>query len=209
MELLVIRHGQSEADILKIIEGRADFNLTELGLHQAALMAEWVNSYMGISKIISSPLKRAKQTAEKLSAVTNITLEFDDDLMEWKNGLIAGLTQAEADERYPLPDKKFPHTAVYEQESMIEFRSRTEIALSRIINENSSDSKIAIISHGGTINMLFRSFLELPISTNLSFTTGDTGIHHWQIKGSARKVIFTNRTFHLHLSQQPLIDNMP
>ena len=41
MNLLVIRHGQSEADILKVIEGRADFPLTELGHKQAEAMAEW------------------------------------------------------------------------------------------------------------------------------------------------------------------------
>ena len=46
MDLLIIRHGQSEADILNVIEGRADFNLTELGQQQAALMAEWVGKYM-------------------------------------------------------------------------------------------------------------------------------------------------------------------
>jgi len=47
MDLLVIRHGQSEADIIKVIEGRADFSLTELGLSQAELMAEWVKGWSG------------------------------------------------------------------------------------------------------------------------------------------------------------------
>ena len=40
MELLIIRHGQSEADILNVIEGRANFNLTDLGYQQAELMAD-------------------------------------------------------------------------------------------------------------------------------------------------------------------------
>jgi 2,3-bisphosphoglycerate-dependent phosphoglycerate mutase len=193
----MIRHGQSEADILNVFEGRADFNLTELGYKQAALMAEWVNKYMNINKIISSPLKRAKQTAEQLSALTNISLEYDDGLMEWQNGLIAGLTYKEANEKYPLPFEKFPHTAVYEQESNIEFRARAETVLSKIIYENPPESKIAVISHGGMINMLFRSFLELPIKTNISISTGDTGIHHWKIEEMERSIIFLNRMYHL------------
>ena len=82
MDLLVIRHGQSEADILNVIEGRADFSLTELGNRQAKHMADWVANYMVIDKIISSSLKRAKQTAEILAAATNAPLEFDDYLME-------------------------------------------------------------------------------------------------------------------------------
>jgi 2,3-bisphosphoglycerate-dependent phosphoglycerate mutase len=197
MDLLVIRHGQSEADILKVIEGRADFNLTELGYQQASLMAEWVSRYMTIDKIISSTLKRAKQTADNLSKIINVPVEYDDLLMEWKNGLIAGLTFEEADKRYPLPENKYPHTAIYEQESMIEFRMRAEIILSRIINESPSKSKIAIISHGKMINMLFRSFLELPISTDVSISSGDTGIHHWKIDDTERRIIKINSLVHI------------
>lgn len=193
----MIRHGQSEADILHVIEGRADFNLTQLGQEQAALMAEWVNGYTNINKIISSPLKRTKQTAEQLFALTNVSLEYDDCLMEWENGLIAGLSPKEANEKYPIPTSKFPHTAVYGQESDIEFRARAEKALSKIIYENPPESIIAVISHGGMINMLFRSFLELPLKTNVSISTGDTGIHHWKIKNSERSIVFLNKTSHL------------
>ena len=197
MDLLVIRHGQSEADILKVFEGRADFNLTEPGFHQAALMAEWVKGYIKVEKILSSPLKRAQQTAEKLSAATNVPVGFDDCLMEWNNGLIAGLTREEADRKYPLPEKKFPHTAVYGQESMIDFRARAETALSKIVHENPSDVKIAVISHGGMINMLFRAFLGLPVNADISLSTGDTGIHHWRMVGSERRVVFANNQEHL------------
>ena len=77
MDLLIIRHGQSEADILKVIEGRANFNLTELGHKQAATMAEWINKNYSINKIYSSPLNRAKQTAEYISKITGIKVTFD------------------------------------------------------------------------------------------------------------------------------------
>ena len=197
VDIIVIRHGQSEADILNVMEGQADFNLTTLGLNQATLMADWVNKYIEINKIISSPLKRAKQTAEKLSAATNIPVELDDCLMEWKNGLLAGLTREEADCKYPKSDKTFPHTAIYEQESMIDFRARAETALSKIINENLPDSKIAVVSHGGMINMLFRSFIESRANADISISSGDTGIHHWRIEENSRRVVFVNSQIHL------------
>jgi len=199
MDILVIRHGQSEADILNVIEGRADFPLTELGHKQAAKMAEWVNCYMKLDKIFVSPLQRARQTAEKLSAATGVPIEFDDNLMEWKNGLIAGLPFAEANEKYPKPNPYFPHTVVYEQESDIEFRARAETALSKIINENSADSKIAIISHGGLIARLFQNFLRLPTISDVSIGSGDTCIHHWKITTDSRRIIFTNSLIHLEV----------
>ena len=200
MDILVIRHGQSEADILNVIEGRADFNLTELGQQQADLMADWVNGYMKIDKIFSSSLKRAKQTAEKLSIATNVPVVLMDDIMEWRNGLIAGLSHSEANGKYPLPKVKHPHTAVYEQESDIEFRARAETALSKIINENPPDSRVVIVSHGGMINRLFQCFLMLPTISEIGIASGDTGIHHWKINGDnpyARSVIFTNSLIHL------------
>jgi 2,3-bisphosphoglycerate-dependent phosphoglycerate mutase len=197
MNLLVIRHGQSEADILMIIEGRADFSLTELGHKQAKAMAEWVSEHYSINKIFSSPLRRAKQTAEYLSNTTKVGINFDDDLMEWKNGLIAGLTQEEADEKYPEPKIKYPHTEMYEQESQIYFRARAETALSRIINENNDNETIAIVSHGGMINMLFKCFIESPPGSAISIANGDTGIHYWRIESNKRTIVFCNSQEHM------------
>jgi 2,3-bisphosphoglycerate-dependent phosphoglycerate mutase len=196
MDLLIIRHGQSEADVLKVIEGRANFNLTELGHKQAEAMAKWVKENYSINKIYSSPLNRAKQTGEYVSKITGIDIIFDDNLMEWNNGLIAGLTREEADKKYP-EIKKYPHTRIYEQESYIDFRMRAETILSKIINENKEEETIAIISHGGMINMLFKSFLEMPIDNKISIKNSDTGIHHWRINNGNREIILCNSNEHI------------
>ena len=206
MDLIIIRHGQSEADILNVNEGRADFALTDLGQRQAKLMAKWVDSYIELDKIFCSTLKRARQTGEKLSTATGVPIEFSEELMEWNNGLIAGLSREEANAKYPPPEKIYPHTSNYEQESNIEFRARAETVFSRIINENPIDYKIAIVAHSGLINKLFHSFLMLPVSNEIGLKTGDTGIHHWQINNSeenknrgwaSRQVIFSNSLIHL------------
>ncbi len=197
MNLLVIRHGESQADILNVIEGRADFELTEHGKEQAMALAEWVKKNYKIDKIMASPLKRAKQTAGYLSDATGVPVEYNEDLMEFQNGLIAGLSREEADKKYPKPEFRYLHTKVYEMESDLEFRFRAESVLSKIINENDSNSTIAIVAHGGIINMLYRSFLNLPNSSNIYFQTGDTGIHKWYADNEKRVVIFSNSTKHL------------
>lgn len=148
MRLLIIRHGESEADILNVHEGRADFELTEVGQQQVILLSEWVNNHYKLDKIYSSTLKRATQTALLLGNKQQIEIEFDEDLMEWNNGLIAGLSREEAEERYPLVIDLAPHDAVYEQESILDFRYRAEKILSKIISENPDDATIAIVSHG-------------------------------------------------------------
>lgn len=197
LNLLIIRHGQSEADILNVHEGRADFPLTKLGVKQATAMAEVLSNNYEISKIYSSPLLRAKETAQHLSRTTHAPITFEDDLMEFNNGLLAGLSRAEANEKYPEPEVRYPHTALYNMESMISFRSRAETIFSKIITENPSHITIAIVAHGGIINMLLRSFLELPLSSSMFFSTGDTGVHFLQINNFHRRLVYLNNTEHI------------
>jgi len=199
LDIIVIRHGQSEADILNVHEGRADFPLTELGNKQGLAMSNFLSTNCNIDKIYSSPLKRASETAKILSTATNTPIIYEDGLMEFNNGLLAGLSREEANERYPEPDIRWPHTSMYGMESMIEFRTRAESILSKIISENDYDSTIAIVAHGGIINMLFRSFLELPLNSTMFISTGDTGIHHWQITSSCHRIIYTNKSSHLDI----------
>ena len=123
MKLLIIRHGESEADILNVHEGRADFSLTEHGHKQAAAMSEYIAETYKISRIYHSTLKRAKQTAQHLAEKTGAELTPCKQLMEFNNGLLAGLSHEEADSRYPYVEVPL-HMSKYEQESAVEFRAR-------------------------------------------------------------------------------------
>ncbi|NLH30387.1 MAG: histidine phosphatase family protein [Firmicutes bacterium] len=52
----------------------------------------------------------------------------------------------------------------YGQETLIDFRARAEKVLIKIISEYPQDSRLAVISHGKMINMLFRCFMKLPVN---------------------------------------------
>ena len=192
MKLLVIRHGESEADLLDVHEGRADFALTERGHKQAEAMAGYVTENYNISKIYASTLTRAKQTAGHLSNQTGIPIVFDENLMEFNNGLLAGLPRAVVREKYPIVPDLPVDKAVYGQESQVEFRQRAEKALARVISESQSDETIAVVSHGGMINQLYRSLFEMPIDCKFFFNTADTGIHVWNLTDTERRVVKAN-----------------
>jgi len=102
MRILIIRHGESEADLLNVCEGRADFNLTQKGHMQSESMSFWIKDRYTVDKIYCSPLKRAYQTALYLSELFNLPLNIDEQLMEFNNGLIAGLARDDANEKYPF-----------------------------------------------------------------------------------------------------------
>lgn len=196
MRLLVIRHGESEADLLDVHEGRADFPLTERGHRQAAAMAEYVKEHYTLSAIYCSTLTRARQTAEHLSRETGIPVTENELLMEFNNGLLAGLDRAVALEKYPPVENLPVHAAVHEQESKLEFRFRADYILSKIIADTAPDDTVAIVSHGGMINQLYHAFLRLPVDGDIVFGTGDTGIHEWRVNGGSRLVIRANQTAH-------------
>lgn len=192
MKILVIRHGESEADLLDVHEGRADFSLTERGHRQAEAMANYVAENYIISKIYASTLTRATQTAQHLSDKTGVSIVFDEDLMEFNNGLLAGLPRDVVREKYPIiPDLPIDK-AVYGQESRLEFRQRAEKALARVISETKPDETVAIVSHGGMINQLYRSFFNMPVDCAYFFNTADTGIHIWNLTETERRVVRAN-----------------
>ncbi len=196
MILLLIRHGESEADLLDVHEGRADFALTERGHRQAQAMAEYVAANYRIDRIYASTLTRAMQTARHLSDATCVPIRPKHDLMEFNNGLLAGLPHKEAAEKYPRVPDLPPDKSVYEQESLVEFRDRAERILTKILAEASENDTVAVVTHGGTINQLYHAFLKLPVKDGMFFSTADTGIHEWIVEQTERRVARANYDLH-------------
>ena len=104
MEILLIRHGQSLADLEDRHEGRADYPLTEMGHRQAEKLSRWLDKEYDIDLIISSPLIRASSTAEYIAEKTGLELIIEDELMEWNNGLLAGMLRQDAIKKFPIPE---------------------------------------------------------------------------------------------------------
>lgn len=201
IELLVVRHGESQADLEDRHEGRADFELTPLGERQAGLAAAWIAKRCRPHEILSSPLKRASRTAEAIAQECKLTVAYNEELTEWNNGLLAGLKREEARLRFPIPASgRQPHDTFADTESEIQFRARAEAFLSQLLFAHGSTSelrRICIVSHGGTIDMLFHSLMGLPFGAQISLATGDTGIHLWRIDGSRKRIVFANAQEHL------------
>ncbi len=197
MDLFIVRNGESEAASKGIVEGRADIGLTERGRRQAELLAGWMNQRWPVTRIYSSPLVRARETAEAIAQAAGLSLIEEPDLMEFNNGLLAGVTMQEVEHRYPPVADVPSHLSVYRQETRIQFRMRAENVLSRVLHENSGDARVVLVSHGGMINQLFGAFLKLPLEQNAFVTSHDAGLHQWVVAGESRGIVLTNSLEHL------------
>ena len=92
MKLYISRHGQTPWNVEDLVCGRADVPLTEVGQQQARLLAESAVD-KGIDVILSSPLQRARQTAQAVSDAIGVPVQIDDRLIEMDFGTYDGTSR--------------------------------------------------------------------------------------------------------------------
>jgi probable phosphoglycerate mutase len=98
---LLLRHGQTALSTERRFAGRGDIPLTDTGLRQAAAAADRLAARGGIDVVVTSPLQRARRTADAVAEATGAPLQVEDDLVETDFGKWEGLTFAEASARWP------------------------------------------------------------------------------------------------------------
>ena len=201
IELLVLRHGQSQADLEDRHEGRADYPLTDVGRDQARRVGAWLAERYSVDRIIASTLVRAAETAQIVGRALGKPVEPELALMEFNNGELAGMLHAESRARFgPMFGERTelePHERFPGGESMIEMRARAEQFFSQPLADTPDDQRVLLVSHGGLIAQLFRACLSLPMETRVFLSTGDTGLHHREVDGPRRRIRFTNSLVHL------------
>lgn len=153
-----IRHGETTGDVEDRYGGKYDDELSPHGQEQAAAMAQELKS-RGITRIVASPLLRARQTAAVLAGAIGASVEVIEGMRERDQyGPLSGMTKAEAKARHPdwvelLKDKfnTLPGAEPYEAS-----RTRIEAAVAGLLNR---EGTTAVVWHGGPMRILFRHIL--------------------------------------------------
>ena len=99
-DLILWRHGQTDYNSQGRIQGRVDVPLNETGRDQARRAAEDIAA-LGPTRIVSSPLTRARDTAEALASLTGLSVEIDEGLAEKSFGDWEGLKAADIKKQWP------------------------------------------------------------------------------------------------------------
>lgn len=99
--LVLSRHGQTEWNAVGRRQGQLDSPLTPVGVITAERLAASLVG-LGIDGIITSPLGRARQTAEVFAAVVNVEITVVDALREIDHGVMAGLSSEQIAARFPI-----------------------------------------------------------------------------------------------------------
>ncbi len=156
----IIRHGQSEANAKRIIQGLQDFSLDDTGRTQAAELGTYLKA-KGLDVIVASPLRRAAETASILA--TSLGLpgpSLREEFRELDTGSFSGMSLEEAQARYPEVYADFAHrswSAVPDAEAADSLYDRAILAWEVLRAEAfSGKRRIACVSHGGFIQWLVR-----------------------------------------------------
>ena len=94
MKFYVVRHGQTDWNAKGRIQGKTDIELNEIGIEQAKKLKELIKDY-NIDLIISSPLKRARKTAEVINEAVKCNIIFEESLKERGYGIFEGMIRKE------------------------------------------------------------------------------------------------------------------
>ncbi|CAG0997575.1 partial putative phosphoglycerate mutase, partial [Anaerolineales bacterium] len=111
--ITLLRHGESVGNAEARWQGQSDFPLTDVGRAQARALAErWQREHVRFDFLISSPLTRARETAEIIASVLNVNIEYDPLWLERDNGEFSGLTATEVRENFHHPPFYTPYDSV-------------------------------------------------------------------------------------------------
>ena len=154
MDLLILRHGQSEWNAQGRWQGQADPPLTELGERQAQAAAEQLlNSKISFDGVASSDLQRARRTAEILGVALNVgDVSSFSEFRERSAGPWQGLTRAEIETSWPnaIAEQRWPEG--YESDDSVAAR-----VLPTLHQLAENYPRLLLVGHAGLIRALDRT----------------------------------------------------
>jgi len=188
MRLLLVRHGQSEGNASGVVQGHVDFGLSELGWRQAEATATALAA-LRVDRVVSSPLRRALDTAKVIGAAARIEVEPISGLMEYDIGEASGLTGAEIRERFP------EIMSAYRRGERLRFPGEEgrELFLQRVSavldGFRETDLSVVAVAHGGVVGALCYAALGLDYGRPGLFRVANCSITEFRRDRAGRVVI--------------------
>ncbi|MCM0649083.1 histidine phosphatase family protein [Clostridium swellfunianum] len=165
LRLYITRHGETEWNIQKRMQGWKNSNLTNRGIRNAKALGDALKK-VEFKRVYCSPLDRTRHTTELILDGRDIEVVYEENLREIHLGEIEGKNQEEANIIYPDFSTHFwekPH--LYKAKSGEDFyqvRERVLKALERIIKENPSGN-VLIVTHGVILKTIHSYFKNLSM----------------------------------------------
>jgi broad specificity phosphatase PhoE len=179
-EVWLVRHGVTDANQRLIIQGQTDTALTEAGVEQARALADWLTRHdrTAFSTLLTSPLSRARRTAEILAEALGHELSEEPQLMERNFGAWEGRS---VEEVYAEQDAAAGDAFDFKPpggESTHEMATRVCAAFDAWCSRDDVGARLLVVTHGGPIGALVCRALGLEYNAQSirRFARDNTGV---------------------------------
>lgn len=197
--IYIVRHGQTEWNLLGKTQGHGNSDLTPKGIEQAELLADSMTKYP-IDYIYSSDLGRAYQTSEIIGNKLNIEVERTEALREmnfgtWEGRIIKDIIE-EDPELYKMWRNE-PHLAKIPQgETLSQIKERTD-AFIKEINEKYDGKHIVLVTHSLCARIMLLSFLDSDVKNIYRINQANTALNIIELRDYGPVVMKMNDTTHI------------
>lgn len=185
--IIAIRHGETTWNVDTRIQGHLNIPLNDTGRRQAARMAQALSDEP-ITAVYASDLARAWETAHYLGRALSVPVTREEGLRERGFGEFEGKTYAEIEALLPEQSlrwrKRDPEFAPPGGESLLALRHRVVAAAERLAARHPGEL-IALVGHGGVMDVLYRAATRLEIQAPRTWTLGNAAINRllWSPEG--------------------------
>ena len=162
MKLYVLRHGETNENILKIMQGNMETVLNECGKNQSLALRDKIKN-LNIDLVISSPRKRAIETAQL--AAPSIPLITDDRLLSRNHGEFQGMSRTKMNSKEYWNITK--NIQYIEAESVSDVFNRVSSLLNDILIKYCNKT-VLLVTHSGVCRVLYYYFNGFPDDGNLT-----------------------------------------
>ena len=189
--ICLVRHGETDWNREKRLQGHEDIPLNTTGLAQAEATARHLSEH-DFSAIYSSDLSRALATAQTAASHLGLPVTPTEELRERHGGIFQGLTQDEAwahhGEGYGRYRGRDPDYAAPGGESLRKVAERVTDFLHKLAELHEGES-ILVVSHGGVLDIAHRLATGKPLDTPRDFTISNAAVNwiehqggQWQLR---------------------------
>lgn len=202
-EILLIRHGETDWNVERRLQGHTDIGLNEQGLRQAEALGQALRGER-LDAVIASDLQRALQTAEAVAQWHGLQVQREEGLRERCYGAFEGLVHHEISSRYPESyaswqarevDAVFP-SGERVCESFRHFYQRVIPTILRL-GARHSGQRIALVAHGGVLECAYRAANAMPLQTPRNFPVLNASINRFAVDGGELKLLAWGDVAHL------------
>jgi len=178
-QICLVRHGETEWNAERRIQGQIDIGLNETGQRQAVAAGRWLKS-AGIVALYSSDLKRAWTTAQAIGAELGLVPTSVPEMRERRYGIFEGLTYDEAKAVHPDGYAAFEGRnadyAFENGESLLTMFARVTGKLEALAARHPGEI-IAIVLHGGVLDIINRFVRGNALEAPRDFLIPNAGIN--------------------------------